>query len=120
MQSSMSEKKAEVISMPASPSSVSSNASTTTDVSTGSTDSLLTDKPKDLIKLSKSLSKKRRYLTEKVRECRDNTMECTVCKTINKYLKILLSDENCRRITAVAILLFAIIGFYHVLKSIIL
>lgn len=68
----------------------------------------------------KSISRKRRYLKERIKSCKDRTLESKLCRSINKFFKSCLSDDKLRRFTAIAIMVLAVIGLYHVIITIIL
>jgi hypothetical protein len=57
-------------------------------------------------------------LSKRLKRCRDKTLESELCRTINKYAKSLMSDDQCRRSTAIVILILAVIGVYHILRAI--
>lgn len=104
-------RKEQVISIPSSPASsvsLSPEPSPRSPITPRETRSLL----------ASEASKQRTYLKERFRTCREKTLESELCRTINQYLRSGLSDDRCRRITAIVILVLAVIGLYHVLLAI--
>lgn len=105
----MMSKNDEIISIPFSPPSSGSPASSSSVAPSSPEASEETNKP--LVKGSN----RRRYLREKLGKCKDKTLESELCRTINKYVTKCLSDDKCRRITAITIMILAVIGVYHIL-----
>lgn len=87
---------------------------TPSETSSGSSVDLLTNN--DTIKqITSNLKDRRRHIEKRMKSCREKTLESEICRTINKYVTRMMSDDNCRRITALVIIVFAIIGLWHVL-----
>lgn len=104
----------QIISIPSSPASTStSSASTDSSVANNET-----TKDKKLLLKSNDSNKTKRYLRERARSCRQKTLESEICRTIQKYTTSCLSDDRCRRIIAIAIMILAIIGLYHIIVTI--
>jgi len=56
-----------------------------------------------------------RHQNKWARSCKERTLDSELCRLINKYMSSMLSDDKCRRMTAIAIMVLAVFGLYHVL-----
>lgn len=126
--STMSKKDA-IISIPDSPTGATTTATTPTisDIETpprSPASSAASNSPASDAPLQRDPPKRQsghkdtRDLSNRLKRCRDKTLESELCRTINKYARRLMSDDQCRRATAIAIIIFAVIGLYHVLGMI--
>lgn len=107
----------QIISIPSSPASTStSSASPESPVHNDKKEN------KMLLKLDNSDQSKKtnRYLKKRLRSCREKTLESEICKTIQKFFSSCMSDDNCRRIIAIVIMILAVIGLFHIIKNIII
>lgn len=112
----MSRDTDEIISIPESPARTTSPTTSASPVSPSS-DSQSSIELLDW-RDQKNLAKTHKKLKERFRNCRDKTLESELCRTINKFLNNCMSDDQYRRVIAIAIIILAIIGFTHILASI--
>lgn len=68
--------------------------------------------------LARDISKKKKFLKDKVKSCKEKTLESEICRTINGYVSSCLSDDRCRRVIAIIIMLLAVVGLVHILVMI--
>lgn len=105
----------QIISIPSSPSSSSDISSVGI---TSSASSSPSPPPTDYTAIQNKTTKSprnRQNLKDKLKRCKDKTLESELCLTMNRFLSSMLSDDQCRRVIAITIMILAVIGLYHIL-----
>lgn len=109
-------RKEEIISIPSSPASTNTEPSPSSVASSTETEYPSSPKADRTERKLKNLQKL--HIHDRLKKCRDKTLESEICRTMSRFMRNCMSDDQSRRFIAIAIMILAVIGLYHVLISI--
>lgn len=108
----------EIIAIPRSP-TASTSSERSAPPTSASSDSDLSDGPLESLRDKRSLLRQQsRQIQDRFKRCREKTLESELCRTISRSLRSCMSDDQSRRVIAIAIIILACIGLWHVLTAI--